>query len=156
MAAGRPLKFKSVKDLQSKIDAYFDSCWDEIATEKPAEIKDGKYKEQEQKNTRIQVRPYTITGLALALDTTRETLLDYENKESRAEYSDTIKKAKLRCHNFAEEQLFIGKAAAGPIFNLKNNYGWKDQQQLEHMGEGGGPIRATVEVVFGKQDKNTG
>lgn len=34
-----------------------------------------------------------ITGLALALDTTRDTLMDYEGKD---EFSDTIKKPSLK------------------------------------------------------------
>ena len=110
---GRPVKFKSPEDMQTAIDKYFDSCF--------AEVK-GKLE---------RVRPYTITGLAIALDTTRETLLDYQHKK---EFSDTIRKAKLRCENFVEEQLFTGKQVAGPIFNLKNNYGWQDKQELNIPG----------------------
>lgn len=104
---GRPPKFKTVKEMQVKIDAYFASCWEED--------------EDGNKNQKI---PYTITGLALALDTDRELLLDYGNKD---EFSDAIKKAKLKCHNFAEQHLFSGKNATGAIFNLKNNWGWKDE-----------------------------
>jgi hypothetical protein len=69
MATGRPLKFKSPEQLQAKIDAYFASCWKETPI-----FKDGK----QIGVTRHQARPYTITGLALDLDTTRETLIDYE------------------------------------------------------------------------------
>jgi len=101
---GRPLKFKSAKELQSKIDAYFRDC-------------DKKKK------------PYTITGLALALDTTRETLLDYEERD---EFSDTIKKAKLKCQAYAEEQLFTNRNTAGVIFNMVNNYGWKNKQDIDN------------------------
>lgn len=105
---GRPLKFKTVEEMQEKIDAYFDEC---IEKEKP----------------------YTITGLALALDTTRETLLDYEDKD---EFSDTVKKAKLRCENYAEEFLFKGKNVVGSIFNLKNNYKrWVDKQEVVQKEE---------------------
>jgi hypothetical protein len=113
--AGRPLKFKTAKALQEKIDAFFEDC------------------EKKQK-------PLTITGLALALDTTRETLLEYEGEVEGREkkdpaYADTIKKAKLMCQNFAEQFLFSGRQVAGAIFNLKNNYGWKDKQELEHSGD---------------------
>jgi hypothetical protein len=101
---GRPLKFETVEMLQEKIDAYFNEC-----------------DEKEE--------PYTITGLALALNTTRETLLDYEDKE---EFSDTVKRAKLKCENFAEKHLFKGKnGVVGAIFNLKNNYSrWVDKQEI--------------------------
>jgi DNA-packaging protein gp3 len=101
---GRPLKFSSVKEMQEKIDAYFEEC--------------------DQKED-----PYTITGLALALDTTRDVLLDYQEKD---EYSNTIKKAKLKCENYAEKHLFKGKnGVVGAIFNLKNNYSrWVDKQEI--------------------------
>jgi len=112
MPAGRPPKFESREQLQSLIDAYFDSCWET-------------YKD----NKRVQIRPYTITGLANALDTTRETLLDYEDKE---EFSDTIKKAKCKVEQYVEEYLFVGRNTAGAIFNLKNNYSrWKDKVEQE-------------------------
>ncbi len=97
---GRPLKFTH-KKMKEKIDAYFKDC------------KENK-------------RPLTITGLALALDTSRGTLKDYEYNRGD-EFSDTIKRAKLMCQNFAEEYLFTGKHVAGAIFNLVNNYGWENK-----------------------------
>ncbi len=102
---GRPRKFATPEILQDLIDKYFADC-------------------DEKK------KPYTITGLALALDTTRETLLDYRNKSEFAEYSDSIKKAKQKCQNYAEECLFAGKNVAGVIFNMKNNYKWVDKQEV--------------------------
>jgi hypothetical protein len=101
---GRPLKFKTVEEMQGKIDAYFKEC--------------------DKKED-----PYTITGLALALDTTRDLLLDYQDKE---DYSYTIKRAKLKCENYAEKHLFKGKnGVVGAIFNLKNNYKrWVDKQEI--------------------------
>lgn len=130
---GRPLKFATVAILQKAIDAYFESCWtqkyDMFGNLQYLKTKDedGKIKKVP---IMIQTRPYTITGLAVALDTSRETLLHYENK---AEFFDTIKRAKQRCHNYAEESLFHGKAT-GPIFALKNNYGWIDEQTTNHSG----------------------
>lgn len=105
MAGGRPLKYQTVEELQTDIDAYFLGC-------------------DEKK------KPYTITGLALALDTCRQTLCNYECKP---EFMDTIKRAKLRCESFAEELLMAGSNAAGAIFALKN-YGWRDQQEIKHSG----------------------
>lgn len=102
----RPLKFQSVEELQSAIDAYFAGLVDA----------DGK-----------QIRPVTITGLALALDTTRQTLMDYQGRE---EFTDAIVRAKLRCECYAEEQLFVGRNPHGAQFALKN-FGWKDQMQVD-------------------------
>lgn len=117
--AGRPLKFQTVDELRQQIDAYFAECDKHT---RPFVTKEGEV---------IQVPdpiPYTITGVAMALDTTRQGLLNYEERD---EYYDTIKNAKLKCENYAERQLFSGKNATGPIFNLKNNYGWVDKQEVD-------------------------
>lgn len=145
--AGRPLKFETVAVLQKKIDEYFANCdphWVEIMewvqrreNSRPVYDEDGQpvlvLKKVKQKTKQI---PYTITGLAMALGTTRETLLDYEEKYDSIDpgFSDTIKSAKVKCQNFAELSLF-GSNATGPIFNLKNNYKWKDRTEVEGTGE---------------------
>lgn len=70
-------------------------------------------------------RPPTITGLANACKLyDRSSLIHYENRD---EFFHTIKEAKARVHQWWEENLAMG-AAAGTIFNLKNNFGWKDEQ----------------------------
>ena len=117
-AGGRPLKFQSIKDMQSKIDAYFESC----------------YEVDEETGKKIQVEPFTITGLALELDTSRETLMEIETQRSGygPEFVDAVKRAKLRCHNYAEKQLYLAKSPTGAIFALKN-YGWKDVQTVENI-----------------------
>lgn len=104
MDVGRPMKYNSVDDMQRDIDEYFAEC-DENG------------------------KPYTVSGLAYALGTTRRTLLDYEDKDG---FSHTIKKAKAKIERFNEEMLYAKDVStAGVIFNLKNNYGWKDKQEIE-------------------------
>lgn len=76
-------------------------------------------------------QPLTISGLAVALDTSRETLMDYQNKDT---FTDTVKRLKGICEAYAEKHMFVGKNPAGAIFALKN-YGWRDQQQIEQFGE---------------------
>lgn len=138
---GRPLKFKSAKELQDKINAYFAECDPHIIEVEEVDTirENGKFVRDEivlRKRMSKQI-PYTITGLALALGTTRDLLIDYEDKD---EFSDTIKEAKAKCHNFAEKKLFEANAT-GPIFNLKNNYGWKDKTEQDlHVKELPKPI----------------
>lgn len=112
MPAGRPLKFETVKILEDKILAYFNGIEAKTIT-----LEDGKLIQE----------PLTITGLALALGTTRKTLLDYEDK---GEYSYTVKMAKTVVENYAEKRLF-GSTPTGAIFALKN-YGWKDTSQTDN------------------------
>lgn len=130
---GRPPKFKSVEELQAKIDAYFESCFEEWWEE--VRDSDGNTKwvpklDRHGNIVKYQKEPFTITGLALFLDTTRETLMDYEKKPN---FSDTIKQAKARIENYAEKQLFdkTARNMTGIIFNLKNNYGWTDKQEVD-------------------------
>ena len=102
--SGRPLKYESVEAMQKAIDKYFDEC-DE------------------------NEKPYTVSGLAYALGTNRQTLLNYEDKE---EFVDTIKTAKAKIERFNEELLYSKDVSTtGVIFNLKNNYNWKDKQEIE-------------------------
>lgn len=117
---GRPLKFVSVDELQRKIEEYFETCDNHT---RPYVTKEGEI---------IQIpdpKPYTITGLALALDTTRQGLINYEQRD---EYYDTIRRAKLKIENYAEESLWQPKIATGVIFNLKNNFAWIEKQELDN------------------------
>ena len=118
---GRPAKYSNLDELQTIIDNYFAAC----------EAKE---------------EPITITGLALALDTTRETLCDIEKGNAEIYknpgFSDAIKRAKLRCQNYAEKTLFTGKNPAGSIFALKN-YGWKDKQDIEINPDQDGVIKVS-------------
>ena len=73
-------------------------------------------------------KPYTMSGLALYLDMDRRSLLNYSKDEK---FFPTIKKARDRVENFVEERLFDTRAA-GIIFNLKNNFGWIEEQKINH------------------------
>ena len=85
---GRPLKFKNEEDLAKRITAYF------------KKTKQGEW---------------TIKGLALALDTSRETLMNYEARE---EFFDTIKKAKTMVE-MAYELSLRKHGRSGDIFGLR-------------------------------------
>lgn len=103
MAGGRPLKFESVQDLKNKIDDYF-----RVTAEKD----------------------WMITGLAVFLDTSRDTLMDYEKGlNTRAEFSDTVKQAKLKIE-MSYERRGINRGNAFDIFALKN-FGWVDKQEID-------------------------
>ncbi len=105
---GRPRKFQSPVELQKQVDDYFKYC---------------------EKND----EPLTVSGLSYALDTTRETLLDYQSSEYGEEYAHIIRRAKERIQYYLEKELLspYRKNVTGLIFNLKNNYDWKDRKEID-------------------------
>lgn len=119
-AGGRPKAYTDVEIMQQKIDSYFDSCFE------PKRDKEGKIlRDFDGSAIMVQTKPFTLSGLALALDIDRRTLLNYSKDDK---FFPTIKKARNKIEAFLEEQL-ITNGGTGVIFNLKNNYGWKDKQE---------------------------
>lgn len=103
MPAGRPPIFNTAEEMQQAVDNYFAECVadDDIVT---------------------------VCGLALALGMTRETLCSYGKNDK---FSDTVKIAKMRVENYIEKRLMGTGNATGAIFNLKNNFGWKDRSEID-------------------------
>lgn len=119
---GRPRKFESPEQMQEAIDAYF-------------------VKQDERK------KPYTIMGLAIALDIDRDTLLNYEKKAAYKQFFGTVKGAKARIAEQMEENLLGGDGnKTGLIFSFKNNFGWKDKQEVEQSGPDGGPVQHSHKI----------
>lgn len=110
MTAGRPLKYKSVEEIKPLIEKYFN--------ETPKD-------------------EWTITWLALALDTSRTTLIDYQNRWEDGlidkEFTDTIKRAKEMVEHSYELDL-KKRGNTWTIFALKN-FDWKDKQETELSGQ---------------------
>lgn len=128
MAGGRPLKFTCPKELERSIQYYFEvEAW--------VENKEGEK----------EYLP-TFSGLAYHLDICTETLRNYQEKP---EFFGPIKRAKQRIEVSLEQRL-AGNAVTGTIFNLKNNFGWKDKSEQELTGANGGAIKteSTVEWVI--------
>lgn len=102
---GRPRKIKSVRQFEERAEAYFLEC---EAMEKPV----------------------LLTGLILALGLcSREGLDEYGR---RPEFTDSVKKAKLRVEMEYEKALH-GRSPTGAIFALKN-FGWTDKQDVDLSG----------------------
>lgn len=119
-AGGRPLKFANIKELQTKIDKYFDSCFRPMVNLKTNEI----VHDANGNELLTQFRPFTVAGLAYALGTNRMTLINYQNRE---EFFEVIIRAKERCEAYTEESLFDRDKCNGAKFVLTNGYGWEDK-----------------------------
>lgn len=101
------LKYKTQEELQNAINQYFDYC-DEKG------------------------KPYTFTGLALSLGVDRATLFRYGERDL---FATQIKNAKSKVEEQLEESLYRLGNNSGVIFNLKNNYGWRDTVEVKNEHE---------------------
>lgn len=127
--AGRPPKYKTVEEMQTKIDAYFTSCEGTPLLDDEGKAVTDKYGEP----VIVGAHPPTVTGLALALGFTgRQALLNYQAKPK---FVDTITRAKARCEAYAEERLFDRNGTTGAQFSLKCNFGWNDKTSIDTDGE---------------------
>jgi hypothetical protein len=109
MSAGQPMKYQTLELLQEAIDNYF-----EVDAFMPTKEGDKEYLP-------------TMAGLALSLDVDRKTIVNYGRNQ---EYFHAIKKARAKIECFVETRLY-GNNVTGCIFNLKNNFDWKDKQEIE-------------------------
>jgi hypothetical protein len=145
MGVGRPKAFKTNKELQDKIKHYFDTITittpvfetivdkrddngKAIETHREPQLNDAG---EQVLNTSYIENP-SILAMCRSIGITRETLCQYEKRET---FSDTIKEAKARIEEYLENQLYRKDQVTGIIFNLKNNFGWKDKQEIETTGE---------------------
>ena len=123
---GRPLKFQSVEELQTKIDAYF---------------------------VDIPETEWTWTGLAMYLVTDKETLADYrDGKGERSEFSEPLKNAMLKVENGYEIDL-KKHGRTGTIFALKN-FNWKDKSEQDFTTGGEKLGSVLVKFIDGKDDQH--
>lgn len=139
---GRPRKYKSVKEMEDAIDAYFEDCKGEPLIDDEGNAVTDKHGVP----IIINAHPPTVTGLALALGfNTRKALIDYQGRE---EFVNTVTRAKSRCEEYAEARLYDKDGANGAKFSLSCNFGWKDTAsiQLEHSGEAGIRIELAPEM----------
>lgn len=116
--AGRPPKYKTVEEMQAKIDAYFTACEGTPLLDDERKAVTDKYGEP----VIVGAHPPTVTGLALALGFTgRQALLNYQAKPK---FVDTITRAKSRCEEYAESRLYDRDGARGAQFSLEHNFRW--------------------------------
>lgn len=98
---GRPPTYKTVEEMQMKIDEYFSHC--------------------ESKR-----KPATTAGLSHYLGfNSRQSLINYQGKK---QFVDTITRAKLKLEEYAEMRLYDRDGARGAEFSLRCNFKWDDKQ----------------------------
>jgi hypothetical protein len=155
---GRPLKYQSVDELDAAIQAYFDMC-DPHQEERLVESGINANGETIFLKRKVMTpqKAYTMSGLARALGISRQTLLDYSERD---EFLDSIEAAKHRCEEYWEG-LLASPFANGAKFNLINNYKGKHQDWTEKQVVSGDPdapslfnpsAELTVKIVDGRDN----
>lgn len=118
---GAPPMYTDPLEMQRVCDKYFSWCDSQTKTI------------TRNKNEKIIYKPYTVSGLTLALGfASVQSLLDYEKKP---QFADIIKRAKLRVQNWTEEKATNGEI--NPIyamFTLKCNFGFVEKQEVNFTG----------------------
>ena len=130
---GRPPFYTDPKVMQEKIDDYFNHCDEGVITEVYS-------KKKQEVITMVQKIPYTVPGLSNYLGfVSRRSFLDYERNRKSGEATEidrefalTIKRARQRIEQQRNEMALLGlQEPRFAQFDLKNNFGWKDQQNVQ-------------------------
>jgi len=126
MTMGRPPLYTNPEDMQRLIDLYFLTCkvHQTGETDRLTGLDD---EDLLTVNDIDDVIP-TVSGLAYLLGMSTEAFRNYEQKD---DFLATVKKAKQRVEISLEGRLG-GNNVTGAIFNLKNNFGWKDKTEVDN------------------------
>lgn len=116
--------FTDIAELQAKIDAYFQQCDETLIAVQHAHSKG---------ITVVKTpTPYTIAGLARALDTNREWINNAcESKTYKG--SDIVRRARNRIH---EQNITLAMAGCHDskiaALNLSSNFGYSSRSEVDH------------------------
>jgi len=94
----------------------------------------------------------SLTSFAASIDVARSTINEWMG--AQAEFSEAVSRAKAKCLAWWEktnrELAASGKGnATACVFGLTNMAAdgeWRNKQEHEHSGPGGGPIKSAVDV----------
>lgn len=134
---GGTKKFMSPEHLQCMVNEYFESCngplidkWGQLVYDKGGNL------------VKVQVKPYTLSGLALYLGVSTQTLkkyreglvddlLDelYAETDDRLTFAKVVMKAKQTIEAYAEGRLYDKDGQRGAQFVLDCCYNWVSHKE---------------------------
>jgi len=103
----------------------------------------------------VWIEPPSLTGLCLYLGIDRATFSRYgtydpEHPEESEKFCNTVTRARGRVEAYLESRLEDKSAARGAIFNLQQNFGWKERKEVEL---GAGAQRAVASASMTMEEK---
>lgn len=141
---GQKRRFVSPQHLQCMVDEYFESCNGPLLDRYGNLVYD-----KEGRLVKTQVKPWTVSGLALYLGISTNTLKQYklgridslldEMKADTDDYmtfSSVVLKAKQKIESYAEQRLYDRDGQQGARFVLDNAFNWvsrKEQAEIDKM-----------------------
>lgn len=143
-SVGQKRRFVSPEHLQCLVNEYFESCNGPLLDRYGNLVydKDGQL-------VKTQVRPWTVSGLALYLGVTTVALKQYRLgridtflDEMRAQTDDVLTfskvliQAKQKIESYAEQRLYDRDGSQGARFVLDNAFNWvsrKEQAEIDKM-----------------------
>lgn len=121
---GRPLAYQSASELEAAVNAYFADCDSKIIN-----------KQVVQKGIIVEVptpTPYTMAGLARALNVDRMTLIRYGDVDNRPEYCGIIAQARKKIEESNVTLALVGcHESRIAALNLTSNYGYGDRVDID-------------------------
>lgn len=133
---GTRTKWLSPEHLQCMVNEYFESCNGPLLNSKGEPLRD-----KAGNIIKGQVRPYTVSGLALYLGISTTTLKTYREgrlddllsemraqTEDRLTFSRVITEARQKIEAYAEGRLYDRDGQRGAQYVLDCVYHWKDQK----------------------------
>lgn len=149
---GRPRKFTAAQ-LEKAVEAYFDSiCYQETVLRKVPQMDAEKRPVLDEMGHQVYkfepvrtadgneavvtrwIEPPGILSLCLFLGIDRATFDRYgkldQNELEAERFRNTVTRARGRVEAYLAAQLEDKSAARGAIFNLQQNFGWKDRKEI--------------------------
>lgn len=132
--------FATPELLQKGIDAYFEGLYEEKWEQRGPEKTWHPCLDRNGDVLRYFREQPTITGLALHLKVTKQTLINYQKKD---EYEHIISQAKLKIEHYYE---IADEHPAVKIFKLKN-FNWTDKQEVINSGHVVNEVKTKIDKV---------
>lgn len=130
---GRPMVYKSAKALKDAVERYFNSISRTATVTDPMGeplLNDN----GEELQTIRYVRPPALSSLCLALGIDKKTWINYGDPDLHPDFAPIVSWARGFMEAYLEEELNTRDKVSGIIFNLTNNYGWRQKNEVE-LGE---------------------
>lgn len=152
---GRKSAFDSAEHAAKLCEDYFNSCFKPLFNKKGQIVRD-----ENNQVVYVQVKPFTITGLAYSLGMETWALQRYckgtydDFNEDDDEYllSTVLKRAKQRIEAYNEERLYDKDGYNGARYNLDMNFNWRTEREKAEIEKiKSDKLRAEQELELKKQ-----